>query len=428
MAHQPRVVLGVCGGIAAYKAAELCRRLVDAGARVAPVMTEDATRFLGEVTLAALATEPVRTSLWDDDEPILHTKLGQWADVVLVAPATANLIGAHAAGLAHDLLTTTLLASRAPVVLCPAMHAEMWDNPAVQDNLALLRHRGVRVVGPDTGTLAGGDVGPGRLADLTEILSVMDTLLADHDAGHGVADHDLAGLRVLVTAGGTREPLDPVRFLGNRSSGKQGHAVADEAAARGAEVTLVTTTERPAAVGVRVVNVETASEMEQAVLSLAEEADVVVMAAAVADFRPKAAADRKLKRSDGVPDILLEPTPDILATLGERKGKGQLLVGFAAETSETGTDELRGEALAKLRRKRLDLIVANDVLAPGAGFGHDTNAVLLLDTQGGERTIPLTGKREVARLLVDTVVDMRSRRGRGADADTHDGEPKGTQQ
>ncbi|MDP8976877.1 MAG: bifunctional phosphopantothenoylcysteine decarboxylase/phosphopantothenate--cysteine ligase CoaBC [Actinomycetota bacterium] len=411
MGHEPRIVLGVCGGIAAYKSAELCRRLVEDGALVAPVMTEDAHRFLGEVTLSALATEPVRTSLWDEPEPIPHTRLGQWADLVLVAPATARLIGAYAAGLSHDLLTATLLATRAPVLVCPAMHEEMWEHPAVQDNVALLRRRGVEVVEPATGRLAGGDVGTGRLADLPDILSAVSAALS---AGKGEEARDLAGQRLVVTAGGTREPLDPVRFLGNRSSGKQGHALADEAAARGAHVTLVTTAGRAAAAGVRVIDVETAEEMEQAVLSLAGDADVVVMAAAVADFRPKAPAERKLKRSEGIPEIVLEPTPDILATLGERKGPDQLLVGFAAETPATSY-EMRREALAKLRRKRLDLVVANDVLAPGAGFGHDTNVVLLIDANGAERAVPLTDKREVARVVIDTVVEMRSRRGGGAD-------------
>jgi len=437
MGRHPRIVLGVCGGIAAYKSAELCRLLVDGGASVAPVMTEDAHRFLGEVTLSALATEPVRTSLWDEREPIPHTRLGQWADLVLVAPATARLIGAYAAGLSHDLLTATLLATRAPVVVCPAMHTEMWEHPAVQDNVALLRRRGVGVVGPGTGRLAGGDTGPGRLADLEEILSAVSTALeaAGQPGGRARAAGDLVGRRLVVTAGGTREPLDPVRFLANRSSGKQGHALADEAAARGGEVTLVTTADRPSGAGVRVIDVETAGEMERAVLSLSEGADVVMMAAAVADFRPKAPAERKLKRSDGVPEILLEPTPDILAMLGERKGRGQLLVGFAAETPEVG-DDMHREALSKLRRKHLDLVVANDVLAPGAGFGHDTNVVLLLDADGGERAVPLTGKREVARVVLDTVVEMMSRPGREAVADadsvagaiTHDGGTKGRHQ
>ena len=391
-----RVVLGVCGGIAAYKAADVCRHLVDAGALVSPVMTADATRFLGEVTLSALATEPVRTSLWAGDDPVPHTRLGRWAEVVVVAPATARLLAAYAAGLSDDLLTATLLATRAPVVLCPAMHSEMWEHPAVRDNTALLRRRGVHVVEPEVGALAGGDVGAGRLPDPDRIVSVVEEVLS--------AAQDLQGLRVLVTAGGTREPLDPVRFLGNRSSGKQGHALAAEAAARGAQVTLVTASDLPALPGVEVVPVETAAEMEEAVLSLGPESDAVIMAAAVADFRPKAPATQKLRRSEGVPDVLLEATPDILAALGRRKRPGQVLVGFAAETGDG-----RQEALAKLRRKGLDLVVVNDVLAPGAGFGHDTNAVLLLGADGSEHAVPLAEKREVARVVVDHLVEIKRR-------------------
>lgn len=384
-------------------------------------MTADATRFLGQATLSALATEPVRTSLWDGPEPIPHIRLGQWADLVVVAPATARLIGAYAAGLADDLLGATLLATTAPVVLCPAMHTEMWEHPAVRDNVDLLVRRGVRVVGPATGKLAGGDVGVGRLADPDEIVAAVGDALA---VAVERPAQDLAGRRLVVAAGGTREPLDPVRFLGNRSSGKQGHALADEAAARGGEVTLVTAADRPAAPGVRVVTVETAEEMERAVLTLAEHADVVIMAAAVADFRPKAKADRKLKRSDGPPEILLEPTPDILAGLGERKPAGQVLVGFAAETHGVDTEEMRDEALAKLHRKRLDLVVANDVLAPGAGFGHDTNVVLLLDAGGTERFLPLSDKREVARVVVDKVVQVLETRGRPGGG-SEEVEPKG---
>ena len=391
-----RVVLGVCGGIATYKAAELCRRLVDAGALVRPVMTPDATRFVGEVTLSALATEPALTSLWEGTDPVPHIRLARWADLVLVAPATARLLAAYATGLADDLLTATLLATGAPVVVCPAMHSEMWGHPAVRDNIALLRRRGVHIVDPEVGRLAGGDVGPGRLAGIDQIVSAAERVLSAH--------RDLSGVRVLVTAGGTREPLDPVRFIGNRSSGKQGHALADEAAARGAQVTLVTTAERPAGPGVTVVEVETAAEMEQAVLPVGAEADVVIMAAAVADFRPKVSAEQKLKRSDGVPEVVLEPTHDILATLGQRKRPGQVLVGFAAETHDE-----RPEALRKLRHKRLDLVVANDVLAPGAGFGHDTNVVLLLGADGSEQAVPLSDKREVARVVIDRVVEIKMR-------------------
>jgi len=289
--------------------------------------------------LSAVASEKVQTSLWHEADPIPHTRLGREADVVAVVAATARLLGAYAAGIADDLLTATLLATRAPVVLCPAMHTEMWEQPAVQANVPLLRERGVTVVDPVAGMLAGGDVGVGRMAEPADIVAACDQVLAGAKPRSGPASAsepdgdgsersergaapgkhgDLDGLRILVTAGGTREPIDPVRFIGNRSSGKQGHAVADEAAARGAAVTLVTTAPRGAAPGVELVRVETAAEMEAAVVARAEAADVIVMAAAVADFRPKAIADDKIKKGDGVPEVVLEPTPDILAGLGAR--------------------------------------------------------------------------------------------------------------
>jgi len=396
-----RVVLGVTGGIAAYKAAELCRRLVEAGAFVSPVMTDDATRFVGEVTLSALASEPVRRSLWDSPEPIPHTRLGQGADAVVVAPATARFIGAYAHGISDDLLTATVLATRAPVVLCPAMHTEMWDHPAVQDNLELLRRRGVVIVPPAEGVLAGGDVGTGRLADTADILVALDAVLgagAAGGAGVGVAGGDLHGRCVLVTAGGTREAIDPVRFITNRSSGKQGHALAEVAARRGARVVLVTTTALAVPAGIEVVRVNSASEMESAVLEHAGSADVVVMAAAVADFRPKAPATTKLSKSEGVPDLVLEPTPDILAELGRRRRHGQVLVGFAAETHDVSV-----RARAKLQAKAVDFVVANDVAAPGAGFDHDTNAVTILGADGSCRQVGIRSKEAVAQAVLDTV-------------------------
>lgn len=390
-----RVVLGVSGGVAAYKAVELCRRMMEQGAYVQPVLTAAAARFVGAATLSAVASERARSSLWDGPEPVPHTALGRGADVVVVAPATAHLLASYAAGLAGDLLTATLLATAAPVVVCPAMHTEMWDHPATQDNVARLRARGVHVVGPATGALAGGDAGAGRLAEPGEIVAAVGAVLAP--AG------DLAGLRVLVTAGGTREPIDPVRFLGNRSSGKQGHALAAEAASRGAAVVLVTTAAAPQPVphGVEVVEVATAAEMEHAVLSRAAAVDVVVMAAAVADFRPKAVAGAKLAKADGAPDLVLEPTPDILAELGRHRRPGQVLVGFAAETGDP-IDRAR----AKLVAKGLDLVVANDVTRPGAGFGSDTNEVVLLGTDGREQAVPLSHKREVARAVLDAVAEM----------------------
>lgn len=391
-----RIVLGVSGGIAAYKAVEVCRRLTDAGAHVQPVLTEDATRFVGALSFSALAAEPAQTSLWDGPSPIPHTRLGQGADLILVAPATARVLGKYAAGISDDLLTATLLATRAPVVVCPAMHTEMWEHPAVQDNLALLARRGVHVVPPAVGRLAGGDEGAGRLADPADIVAAVEGVLTPPD---------MAGVRVLVTAGGTREAIDPVRFVGNRSSGKQGYAIADEAAARGADVVLVTTVRRPVHRSVEVVQVESAAEMEEAVLGRSDGVDVVVMAAAVADFRPKAPADEKIKKHEGVPEIVLEPTTDILAALGDRKGPGQVLVGFAAETSD-----LKERAAEKLRKKHVDLIVANDVAAPGVGFEHDTNSVVLLDPSGLEQNVPLTDKREVARLVLNAVVSRLNSR------------------
>lgn len=390
-----RIVLGVSGGIAAYKAIEVCRRLVDGGAHVVPVLTRGATRFVGETTFSALASEPVRTSLWHDGDPIPHTRLGQSADLVVVAPATARVLGSYAAGISSDLLTATLLATEAPVVVCPAMHTEMWRHPAVRDNVATLRRRGVHIVDPEEGRLAGGDVGAGRLAAPATIVAAVESVLA--------AGRDMAGLRVVVTAGGTREPIDPVRFLGNRSSGKQGHALADEAAARGAKVTLVTTTQLPVPPGADVVRVETAAEMHDAVTAVAETADVVVMAAAVADFRPARVADQKIKKAGGVPEIVLEPTVDILAGLGRRKPPGQTLVGFAAETHD-----LRENAAAKLLGKGADLLVANDVTAPGAGFEHDTNHVVILDADGTEREVPLADKRAVAHAVFNAVLERRT--------------------
>lgn len=390
-----RIVLGVSGGIAAYKAIEVCRRLVDRGAHVVPVLTRGATRFVGETTFSALASERAHTSLFDDADPIPHTRLGQSADVVVVAPATARVIGTYAAGISNDLLTATLLATEAPVVVCPAMHTEMWQHPAVQENIATLARRGVHLVGPEEGRLAGGDTGAGRLAS-------PEAIVAGVEAALGVT-RDMAGLHVVVTAGGTREPIDPVRYVGNRSSGKQGHALAAEAAGRGAKVTLVTTADLPVPVSADVVRVETAAQMDEAVRAVSSGADVVVMAAAVADFRPATVADRKIKKQGGVPEIVLEPTVDILAGLGRRKRPGQTLVGFAAET-----DAVRQNASSKLVAKGVDLIVANDVTAPGAGFEHDTNHVVILNADGTEREVPLADKRVVARAVFNAVLDRRN--------------------
>ena len=392
-----KIVLGVSGGIAAYKAIDVCRRLVDAGAHVVPIMTDAAQHFVGTTTLSALASETVKTELWHDPEtPIPHTKVGQGADLVLVAPATAKLLAAYRMGYSHDLLLNTLIATRAPVIVCPAMHTEMWEHPSVVDNVAVLRSRGVHVVEPDTGRLAGGDVGAGRLADPSRIVAEAERVLGPRD---------LDGVRVVVSAGGTREPIDSVRVIANRSSGKQGYAIAAEAAARGARVTIVSTVGLPAPHGATVVPVETAAEMEAAMRDAAATNDVIVMAAAVADFRPASTASGKLKKRDGVPQIVLEPTPDILAGLGAAKRDGQVLVGFAAET-----DDLVANAQTKLENKRLDLIVANDVGAPAVGFSHDTNAVTMLRPDAEPVEIDLAAKRDVARAVIDVIVDIRGAR------------------
>jgi phosphopantothenoylcysteine decarboxylase/phosphopantothenate--cysteine ligase len=393
----PRVVLGVCGGIAAYKAVEVCRRLVDAGVHVTPVLTAEATRFVGAVTFSALASEPVQQSLWDEDSPIPHTQLGQRADLIVVVPATAHTIARYAAGLADDLLCATLLATRAPVVLCPAMHTEMWEHPSVQDNLALLERRGVEFIPPESGRLAGGDSGEGRLADPAVIATHVLERLGESTR------RDLRNVRVAVSSGGTREPLDPVRFITNRSSGKQGLALAVAAARRGAEVTLVTSAslEVPpdVAAAVERVDVETAADMEHAMNEAAEAADVLIMAAAIADFRPKRTEGTKLSKEDGVPELVLEPTPDILAGLAARRRPGQVLVGFAAETHDVLERGAR-----KLVRKGVDLLVVNDVSAPGAGFDHDTNAVVILETEGRATEISLTTKDAVANGVLDRVI------------------------
>ena len=388
-----RVVLCVTGGISAYKAVEVCRRLVDAGAHVSPVLTDDAQRFIGALTFSALASEPARTSLFDGPEPIPHTRLGQHADLVLVAPATAKVLGKYAHGISDDLTSATLLATRAPVLVAPAMHTEMWEHPAVVDNLATLRARGVHVIDPEEGRLAGGDVGAGRLADPARIVEAAARVMA--------RDGDLAGLRIVITAGGTREPIDPVRFIGNRSSGKMGFAIANAAAARGADVTVVATVVRDTHPRVRVEQVETAEQMAAATLAAADSADAVVMAAAVADFRPAEYSEVKIKK-DGAPDSLpLVRNPDILAELGADKGD-RVLVGFAAET-----DDVRANAAAKLVAKRVDLMVGNDVRSGDSGFEVDTNLAVLLDAYGCVDEPGLVTKVALADLVLDRIRDAR---------------------
>ncbi len=391
-----RVVLGVSGGIAAYKAVLVARLLVTAGAQVDAVLTRGATRFVGTASFEGITGRPCRTEVWDDIDVETHVALARQADAVLVYPATAHTLARAATGLADDLLTTSLLAATCPVVVCPAMHTEMWQHPATQHNVATLAERGVHVVGPATGPLMGGDAGAGRVVEPDEAVAAVAQALG--------RTADLRGRTVVVTAGGTREPIDPVRFLGNRSSGKMGFAIARAAARRGATVHLVAApTHLTTPAGVERHDVVTALEMRKAVVDLASTADVVVKAAAVADFRPAAAAEHKLKKTDGVPTIELEANPDILAELGASRAASGLtrpvLVGFAAETRDVET-----YGRDKLERKNADLLVVNDVSARDAGFEVDTNRVVILARDGGRTEVPLSSKSEVAERLLDEVV------------------------
>jgi phosphopantothenoylcysteine decarboxylase/phosphopantothenate--cysteine ligase len=386
--NERHILVGVTGGVAAYKTVYLVRRLLEQGATVRVMMTDSARKFVGPQTFAAIAGEPVFTALFGEDSVSPHIELAQWAEAVVIAPATANTLAKARHGIADDVVSATLLATTVPVLYAPAMHTEMWENPATQRNVAGLERDGYLMVGPSRGALAGGDVGPGRMAEPDEILQALERVLAGR----------LSGVRLLVTAGGTREPIDPVRFIGNRSSGKMGFAIAAAAAAAGAEVTLVSSAGRPAPPGVTLIEVETAEEMAGSVGNLAPVVDAVVMAAAVADFRPTRTVDTKLRRAEGIPQIDLEPTPDILAGL-VAMDQPPFLVGFAAETGSIDG------AVDKARSKGVDVIVANDVAAEGSGFGSDTNQVTLIDQQGTVDRWPLLTKREVARRLCDFLAD-----------------------
>ena len=394
-----RIVLGVTGGIAAYKAAELCRLFVKAGATVRVVMTEAATRFIAPLTLQTLSGAPVALDLFDaaQEADIGHIRLADEADLLVVAPATADFIARMAAGMADDLLAAVVLATRAPVLLAPAMNVNMWTNPVTQANLTgLLRNGRVATVGPDRGELACGWIGAGRLIEPADIVAEAARLLAGAAPGGG----DLAGRRVVVTAGATREPIDGVRFLGNRSSGKMGAAMAEAAVARGADVTLVAGPEAPAVPGARRIDFETAADLQRVLADLAPRADVVVMAAAVADFRPPSPVAGKLSRRTAGSEIALtlEAVPDLLAGLARaRRGARPYLLGFAAET--VGGDALAERGAAKLREKRCDAIVANDVSARGIGFGADDNQVTLLFGDGARHEIARAPKRAVADSL-----------------------------
>jgi phosphopantothenoylcysteine decarboxylase/phosphopantothenate--cysteine ligase len=393
-----RVVLGVGGGIAAYKAAELLRLFTESGHSVRVVPTASALRFVGAPTWAALSGEPVADEVWADVHEVPHVRLGKSADLVVVAPATADLIAKTAHGLADDLLTNTLLTARCPIVLAPAMHTEMWEHPATVANVALLRSRGVLVIEPASGRLTGADTGKGRLPDPAEIFAFARRALV-----RGAATPDLAGRHVVVTAGGTREPLDPVRFLGNRSSGKQGYAFARTAAARGARVTLVSANPTlPPPAGVDLVVVGTTEELRKATVEAAAGADAVVMAAAPADFRPAAYASEKIKKIPGADPapIALALNPDIAAELGERKPAGQVLVVFAAET--VASADALANAREKLARKNADLIVVNQV-GPDKVFGSDANTATVLGADGSETVFPEQRKEDLADAVWDLV-------------------------
>ncbi|MFF3058129.1 bifunctional phosphopantothenoylcysteine decarboxylase/phosphopantothenate--cysteine ligase CoaBC [Streptomyces sp. NPDC057909] len=397
--EKPKVVLGVSGGIAAYKACELLRRLTESGHDVRVVPTGSALNFVGAATWSALSGHPVSTEVWNDVHEVPHVRIGQGADLVVVAPATADMLAKAAHGLADDLLTNTLLTARCPVVFAPAMHTEMWEHPATQENVATLRRRGAVVIEPAVGRLTGVDTGKGRLPDPGEIFEVCRRVLA-----RGPVEPDLAGRHVVISAGGTRELLDPVRYLGNRSSGKQGYALARTAVARGARVTLIeANTGMPDPSGADVVRVGTAVQLREAVLKAASDADVVVMAAAVADFRPAEYARGKIKKKDGQEPapITLVRNPDILAEVSaERATPGQIVVGFAAET-----DNVLANGREKLRRKGCDLLVVNEV-GERKTFGSEENEAVVLAADGGETSVPYGPKEGLA----DTIWDLVSAR------------------
>nr|WP_202450106.1 bifunctional phosphopantothenoylcysteine decarboxylase/phosphopantothenate--cysteine ligase CoaBC [Streptomyces sp. SID4917] len=389
--------MGVAGGIAAYKACELLRRLTESGHDVRVVPTASALHFVGAATWSALSGHPVSTEVWADVHEVPHVRIGQSADLVVVAPATADLLAKAAHGLADDLLTNTLLTARCPVVFAPAMHTEMWEHPATRENVATLRRRGAVVIEPAVGRLTGVDTGKGRLPDPGEIFELCRRVLA-----RGVPEPDLAGRHVVVSAGGTREPLDPVRYLGNRSSGKQGFALARTAAARGARVTLIeANTGMADPAGVDVVHVGTAVQLREAVLKAAAEADAVVMAAAVADFRPAVYAEGKIKKKDGEEPapVALVRNPDILAEISaERAHEEQVIVGFAAET-----DDVLANGRRKLLRKGCDLLVVNEV-GERKAFGTEENEAVVLAADGGETPVPYGPKEALAEVVWDLVV------------------------
>jgi phosphopantothenoylcysteine decarboxylase/phosphopantothenate--cysteine ligase len=396
MLRSKTIVLGVTGGIAAYKAAEIASQLTQAGAKVNVIMTEEAVQFISAVTFRALTGRPVVTEMFDlaSEFSIEHVSLAKAADIVVIAPATANIIAKLAAGIADEMLCCTVLATKAPVLIAPAMETNMYTNPITQENLSKLRARDFVIVGPATGWLASGKVGLGRLADINDIIGSVRQVL-----GRG---GDLTGRHIVVTAGGTQEPVDPVRYLSNRSSGKMGYALAEAARDRGAKVTLISApTSLPEPVGVNVIRVCTAEEMRQAVENVTLQADSLIMAAAVADYRPRKRAKDKIKKGKAGLTLELECTPDILGTV-----KGDFIkVGFAAESSN-----VLENARAKLKQKRLDLVVANDITASDSGFGTDTNRVTIIDRKGKIDSLPLLPKREVADKILDRVAALLAKK------------------
>jgi phosphopantothenoylcysteine decarboxylase/phosphopantothenate--cysteine ligase len=406
-----RIVLGVSGGVAAYKSALLLRAFTEAGHDVRVVPTPGALHFVGAATFEALSGNPVTTDVWSDVHQVAHVRIGQGADLVVVAPATADVLARAVAGRADDLLTATLLTASCPVIFAPAMHTEMWLHPATQDNVATLRRRGAIVLPPAVGRLTGPDSGPGRLPEPEDIAALASVVLA---TGSGALAHDLAGRRVVISAGGTREPLDPVRYLGNRSSGKQGWALARVAAARGADVVLVAANvDLPVPFGARLVPVGTAEELRVAMLAEVGAADVVVMAAAVADFRPEHAAASKLKKGTASEPaaVPLARNPDVLAELVTKRAPGQLVIGFAAETGDEDADVLT-HARAKLARKGCDLLVVNDV-SGGRVFGRADNTVVVLAADGAVVELPQGSKDAVAAGIWSTVTARLGDRSQG---------------
>jgi len=386
------VIMGITGSVAAYKAADIASKLTQAGARVEVVMTEAATKFITPLTLRSITGRPVVTDMFElaSEFSIEHVALAEAADVVVIAPATACVIAKLAGGISDDELTCTVLATEAPIIIAPAMHASMLQNPVTQENLSKLKARGFTIIDPEYGRLASGEVGLGRLAETDKIINTINKVLS--------RSTDLTGKRIVVAAGGTREPIDPARHIGNRSSGKMGYALAEAARDRGAEVTLITApTSLPQPEGMEVIPVETAAEMKKAVAEAVAEADALIMAAAVTDYRPKSTAEAKIKKKSPTLTLELIRTPDILA-----EAKGSFLkIGFAAESHD-----VIANAKQKLEKKQLDLIAANDITDTSSGFGTDTNKVTLIDKQGNVEDLPLLTKREVAERILDRVTKL----------------------